>query len=115
MGLDTYAMMPDESAEHGTRSLSEEERSLFSGIKLVGGVFSSHGCAGSFRGKIYSGLIERLAGESLFQEWMSPETVRRVADCWRARWRNGLRLKHQPINRTSTIGTNRLPMIYLIW
>ncbi|MEA3440287.1 MAG: hypothetical protein U9R58_08395, partial [Chloroflexota bacterium] len=40
------------------------------------GIFSGEG--GSFRGKVYSILIYEITGESLFQEWISPETVRKM-------------------------------------
>lgn len=75
MGLDTYAArMPDEE-------LSDNDIEAFekADIHLCGGVVS--GAAGSFRGKVYSGLISRITGVSLYQEWIPPAVVRKM---WQA-------------------------------
>ena len=34
----------------------------------------------SFRGKVYSWFVEEVTGESLYQEWLPPETVAEMAD-----------------------------------
>lgn len=84
MGLDTYARHPkpenDEDATYA--SLSEEEEKAFgrANIALCGGMMSGNGNDGSFRGKVYSGLIQEITGESLYQNWIPPERVRVMAD-----------------------------------
>lgn len=73
MGIDTYASTrPDEIV------LTPEQEHAFKAaqIELCGGLFSG-GC-GSFRGKIYIILILEITGESLFQEWIPPENVKRM-------------------------------------
>jgi hypothetical protein len=70
MGLDTYARdvngnLPEDAAAEFARS----------GIKLCGGMFSSNGEGGSFRGKVYSSLVEAATGVSLYQESIDSETV----------------------------------------
>jgi hypothetical protein len=32
----------------------------------------------SFRGKVYAGLVEAITGESLYEEWIPPERVKRM-------------------------------------
>lgn len=48
-------------------------------LQLCGGLFSGHG-TGSFRGKVYSYLIEDITGESLYQERIPNATVRMMAE-----------------------------------
>lgn len=84
MGLDTYARK-DVSCECGqgtVKKLPEAAAAAFegAGISLVGGMFSGNGNTGSFRGKVYSQLVEAATGQSLYQEWIEPETVRQMAD-----------------------------------
>ena len=80
MGLDTYASKSQDDLE-----LSAEDIEAFEDarIELCGGIFSGEG--GSFRGKVYSILIHEITGESLYQEWIPPETVKdmyqALADC----------------------------------
>jgi len=80
MGLDTYASRSQDDLE-----LSDEDIEAFEDarIELCGGIFSGEG--GSFRGKVYSILIFEITGESLYQEWIPPETVKdmyqALADC----------------------------------
>lgn len=71
MGVDTYAQ-PSIDEE-----LSEEDERAFqeAGISLCGGILSGRGNDGSFRGKVYAGLIEGITGESLYGEWIPPEVV----------------------------------------
>lgn len=73
MGLDTYASRSPDDIE-----LKPEDIQAFDDaeIYLCGGIFSGEG--GSFRGKVYSILIYEITGESLFQEWIPPETVREM-------------------------------------
>jgi hypothetical protein len=75
MGLDTFASRSPDHIE-----LTDEDIKSFeeAGIKLCGGIFSGNGNDGSFRGKIYVLLIQDITGESLFQNWISPETVREM-------------------------------------
>ena len=75
MGLDTYAARsPDEK-------LTAEDEKAFADVgQLCGGIYSGDG--GSFRGKVYSDAVERVSGESLYQEWIPPETVRAMADAF---------------------------------
>ncbi len=74
MGLDTYAARSEKDI-----ALSAEDIAAFEAadIQLCGGLFS--GDAGSFRGKVYDVLVEQITGESLYQFWIPPEAVRRMA------------------------------------
>jgi len=80
MGLDTFASRSPDDIE-----LNPEDIQAFNeaDIYLCGGIISGGG--GSFRGKIYSLLILEITGESLHQEWITPETVQAMytalADC----------------------------------
>lgn len=67
MGLDNYA----QPSEHG--ELSEEDKQAFirSGIMLGGG-------EGGFRGKIYDEYVYDITGESLYQDWIPPDTVKKM-------------------------------------
>jgi len=71
MGLDTFASRSSEDIK-----LSEEDIQAFNDaeISLCGGLFSGDG--GSFRGKVYATLLLEITGESLYAEWLPPETVR---------------------------------------
>ena len=73
MGLDVYALRSPEEA------LREEDVLAFeqANIELCGGIFSGDG--GSFRGKVYDMLILDITGESLYQQWIPPETVKEMA------------------------------------
>ncbi len=73
MGLDNYA------ARHPEGGLTEEDRQAFeeAGIDLCGGLES--GGIVSFRGKMYARLVEHVTGVSLYQEWIPPKVVRRMA------------------------------------
>ncbi len=75
MGIDTFASRsPDDIV------LTEEDRNAFgkANIELCGGIFSGGGNDGSFRGKVYVMMILDIAGVSLTQEWIPPETVREM-------------------------------------
>ena len=73
MGLDVYALRSPEEP------LTEEDVLAFdqANIELCGGIFSGDG--GSFRGKVYDMLILDITGESLYQQWIPPETVKEMA------------------------------------
>jgi hypothetical protein len=74
MGLDTYAMKaPGEE-------LTEEDLAAFEAadIQLCEGVPS--GLAYGFRGKVYDDLILEITGESLYQDWIPPERVKRMCE-----------------------------------
>jgi hypothetical protein len=77
MGLDTFAAYTPEDVE-----LSEEDLQAFADadISLCGGIFSGDGCDGSFRGKVYAELILEVTGQSLYAEWIPPETVKEMYD-----------------------------------
>ena len=70
MGLDTFASQSSEDI-----ILSDEDLQAFNdaAITLCGGLFSGEG--GSFRGKVYASLVSSITGESLYAEWLPPETV----------------------------------------
>ena len=74
LGLDTYA-----SRTVGTSDLTAEDERAFhgAGIELCGGLNS--GGSGSFRGKVYASAVSDVTGISLYQEWISPEEVRRMS------------------------------------
>jgi hypothetical protein len=72
MGLDTYAMRgPD-------KELTKEDQEAFEAadIQLCGGILS--GPPDSFRGKVYDDLVQEITGESLYEEWIPPERVKRM-------------------------------------
>ena len=73
MGLDTYASRSPDDVE-----LTDEDSQAFvdADIQLCGGMFSGEG--GSFRGKVYATLILEITDESLYQQWIPPETVRQI-------------------------------------
>ena len=75
MGLDTYATRDSDDLK-----LNKEDRKAFeaANIELCGGILSGGGNDGSFRGKVYVTMIMDITGESLFQEWIPPETVRKM-------------------------------------
>lgn len=47
-------------------------------LHLIGGIFSGHG-SGSFRGKVYAGVIEAVSGVSIYDD-QDNATVKRIAD-----------------------------------
>jgi hypothetical protein len=69
MGLDVFAAPSPE------KKLTRADRRAFekAAIELAGGMYS--GDPGSFRGKLYTYLVQHLTGESLYQEWIPPRTV----------------------------------------
>jgi hypothetical protein len=74
MGLDNIISRTPEK----TTLTAEDEQALSEfGIGLCGGVFSDG--VTSFRGKVYSWFVEEVTGESLYQEWLPPETVAEMA------------------------------------
>jgi hypothetical protein len=73
MGLDNYPARDPE----GTLLPEDEEAFRKAGIRLCGALFSDGEV--SFRGKVYNDLVEQVTGVSLYQEWIPPETVRKMA------------------------------------
>jgi len=75
MGLDNFiSRSPDEVV-----LTPDDERALAeSGVDLCGGVFSDG--VTSFRGKVYDIFVSEVTGESLYQEWLTPETLAEMAD-----------------------------------
>lgn len=70
MGLDVYAQRGP-----GGDLTPEDERAFEAAeIELCGGMLS--GAPGSFRGKVYAGLVHEITGESLYEEWIPPERVK---------------------------------------
>jgi hypothetical protein len=77
MGLDTFAAHTAEDIK-----LSEADLQAFAeaDISLCGGILSSGGNGGSFRGKVYSELIYEITGQSLYADWLPPEMVKELYD-----------------------------------
>jgi len=77
MGLDTFAAHSPDDVE-----FTEEDLQAFkdANISLCGGIFSGSGNDGSFRGKVYAELIFEVTGQSLYAEWIPPETVKKMYD-----------------------------------
>jgi hypothetical protein len=75
MGLDTYA-----ARSPGNIELTEEDIQAFqeADISLCGGLISGDGNDGSFRGKVYVMLVLEITDENLAQDWITPETVRKM-------------------------------------
>ena len=75
MGLDNFI-----SRSPGDVVLTPEDERVFaeSGIGLCGGMYSDG--VTSFRGKVYVLFVTEVTGESLFEEWLPPETVAAMAD-----------------------------------
>jgi hypothetical protein len=70
MGLDNYAMRgPEEELTDDDVAAFEAEAP-----NLCGGITSSD--QGSFRGKVYSGLIVNITGESLYEHFIPPGHVK---------------------------------------
>ncbi len=67
MGLDNYAS----PSRDGDLSKKDIQAFIQSGVRLGG-------LEGSFRGKIYEECIADITGESLYQEWISPNTVKKM-------------------------------------
>ena len=77
-GLDTFAARtPDEDLNGKDLEAFENAN-----IHLMGGLFSHNG--GSFHGKHYATLVSYITDESLYQEWIAPETVGEMAEALRA-------------------------------
>jgi hypothetical protein len=76
MGLDTFAARSPEGDLHEGDEQAFDEVDL----QLCGGMHS--GGAGSFRGKVYVDVVERVSGVSLYEEWIPPETVRGMAQAF---------------------------------
>jgi hypothetical protein len=76
MGLDTFASRsPGEVVLTGADQQAFEEAA----IELCGGFWSGVGDRSSFRGKVYLTVVDRVAGAQLTDEWLPPETVRRIS------------------------------------
>lgn len=77
MGLDTFAARSVESDGFG---LTAEDLDAFvvAGVMLCRGAFT--GDESGFRGKVYDSLIRAITDESLYQEWIPPEEVRKIWD-----------------------------------
>ena len=77
MGLDSLWRI-ETSKEFKEVELSEAHKRILEAHPVCGGLFSAHG-VDSFRGKVYSDLVERITGESLYQDYIPPERVKKMA------------------------------------
>ena len=68
MGLDSFWELPK-----GNQKIEFDPP-----LRLCGGMLSGHG-EGSFRGKVYDTLVETITGQSLYQELISPEAVKKMS------------------------------------
>jgi hypothetical protein len=73
MGLDNFARRGPEEEEPAPDDLAAFEAA---DIQLCGGILS--GDADSFRGKVYDILVTTITGESLLQDWIPPDRVKRM-------------------------------------
>lgn len=80
MGLDSYAVLPEPEDEEGYTIYPAAPDDAFAGIHLCGGMFSGGQGSSSFRGKVYADAIERATGVSLYQEYIPPDVVAKMAD-----------------------------------
>jgi hypothetical protein len=69
MGLDNYWKLPKESEHHPDFNPP---------LHLIGGVFSCYG-KHSFRGKVYSDIIEKITGVSLYQSEIPNTMIKEMA------------------------------------
>ncbi len=77
-------------------------------LRLCGGMFSAHG-EGSFRGGVYGSLVEAVTGESLYQEEIPPEVVRKMSNSLSGTDFENLpeQLRLTSLNPSSTIAVTR--------
>ena len=69
MGLDNFWILPKKQ---------KNDLTFDPPLCLVGGMFSGFG-QGSFRGKVYSDIIEAITGEGLYQETIPNRTIKKMA------------------------------------
>lgn len=83
MGLDSYFVTPDQKDPTNFEKDGPAPEVFWSSRELIprlcGGMFSGNGASGSFRGKVYAGLIESLTGQNIYQR-QSNEEVQRIAE-----------------------------------
>lgn len=75
MGLDTSASRTPEDV------LTAEDRAVFQGIDLF---LCEWVGTGSFRGKVYIDVVDRVAGYCLAYGWTTPQEVAEIADAFDA-------------------------------
>ena len=75
MGLDSII---SRSSDKTVLTPEDEQALTESSISLCGGMFSDG--VTSFRGKVYSWFVQEVTGESLYEEWLPPETLAEMAD-----------------------------------
>jgi hypothetical protein len=73
MGLDNAWVLPGKD-----NGCSKKHPNFDPPLNLVGGMFSGYGRC-SFRGKVYSDRIEKITGESLYQQGIPNTTIRKMA------------------------------------
>ena len=73
MGLNNYASRNPKKID-----LSQDDVRAFAGIDLCGGLISDGKI--SFRGEVCDELITTITGVSLYNDWISPKTVKRMSE-----------------------------------
>lgn len=76
MGLDTYP-----SRVRDDISLTPDDEDVLGELELS---LCEWGRRGSFRGKVYIDLVQRVTGATLMEEWIPPEEVVRMAEVFEA-------------------------------
>jgi hypothetical protein len=72
MGLDSMWVVPVVNAKNEDPDFDPE-------LRLVGGAFSRHG-KGSFRGKVYSDIIENITGVNLYHKTIPNPIIREMSE-----------------------------------
>lgn len=105
MGLDCFWVKVVPAERMGIKPTEE--------YKLCGGMFSGDG-AGSFRGKVYAGLIDQLCNISLYQELVPECQVKEIAKTLEsARWENVLAMDFAyPISEQEFKGLSKMFRFY---
>jgi hypothetical protein len=75
MGLDNFISRSPDDTE---LTLDDKRAFAESGVQLCGSMYTDG--VTSFRGKIYATFVSKVTNESLFDEWLAPETVALMAD-----------------------------------
>lgn len=74
MGLDSFWKMPEE-----TKDNHPKHPEFNPPLQLCGGMLSGSGQS-SFRGKVYAGLIHSVTGVDIYQETISNDTIKKMAE-----------------------------------
>ncbi len=76
MGLDSFAIIPKTCNKNKYERAPDEP---FINISLCGGLFSKGEGSSSFRGKVYDAFVAKVTGISLYNEYISEGTVKKMA------------------------------------